>query len=241
MKSYYVYLILLILLIGFISCNKNTKIIESLSNSVFINDSNDCTNGRISFKNYNEKESTFSADYYQQCGRRNDIVSFKIICPLIGNPKLQVRDSDANINDDIEIVDENTLKVICNNCEGLIFFFKRQTDEYIKKKREEDKQDMKINIAKYVYIDTDEKKVDYSDFGHGLGICIYYSQYIKNLSDYTIDEVIYEYNENNENKRGVEYYISGHGSRYLNSDVSSQNKLQNLKIISVKCKALGIE
>ena len=206
MKSYYV---CFILLIGLISCSKNTKILESLSNSVFL-----YSDGQsITFGTFNEKESTFSATCYTL-----DDVSFDIIYPIRGNPKLHCRREEGKfIFDDIEIIDENTLRNIME--EGEVYILKRQTEEDRKRtaieKQEEKKQDMKNNIAKYVYIK---------------------GNLLQNDSDYTIDEVEFTYKKpytySSDRVQEKIFYIKAHST--VNVECCDS------KIISVKCKALGL-
>ena len=103
--------------------------------------------------------------------------------------------------------------------------------------QEAKKQDMKNNIAKYVYIDSSDS----------------YNRYIVNDTDYTIDEVIYEYSEvvldsngywmtDGYNSDGTQkfkrkitqekvYYIPAHSKKRVS---------KILIITSIKCKALGI-
>lgn len=193
-----------------------------MSNSVFIYSDGD-NNEYLSFKTFDKKKSTISAKFYYWSGFGCN-PDFDIIYSITGKPKLLGRKHTLCAFGDMEIIDENTLRNISED--GQTFIYKRQTEEDLKKKSE----DMKNNIAKYVYMRKEER--EYTD--DWKGTYTIYNQYIKNITEYTIDEVIYEYKENGEYKRGVEYFLSGQNSREINSGY------QNLKIISVKCKALGI-
>jgi len=242
MKSYYVFFIFLV---GFISCNKNTKIIESLSNSVFLRNDNE----HLSFGAFNEKESTISVYSYGEDESHADKATYKIIYSIIGNPKLQFKEGSTFVSgDDVEIIDENMLKSTNGLDEVLIY--KRQRDEDIRKEKEEKeeakKQDMKSNIAKYVYI---ENEYIGSESGVAVG-----SEKIKiiNNTDYTIDEVVYKFSvregeffdgfpvlgETTEKiEQGKEYFIEAHSEK---SFVVDSRQKYGYKIISVKCQALGI-
>ena len=93
------------------------------------------------------------------------------------------------------------------------------------------KQDMKNNIAKYVYIKKNGFKYD-----------------LHNDTDYTIDEIVYEHyidtrllpNGKTEQHTIIERYIAAHTIKTIGS-YSSIGGTTDVKIISIKCKALGLE
>jgi len=211
----YAFSFIAIAILLYASCSKNTKILESLSNSIFYNE----YYGDFSLKTFNKKESAFSA-----CFSRDD-KSLDIIYPITGNPKLHFKEDSHVIFCDVEIIDENTLRFSTED--GEIQIFKRQTEEDIKNR-------IKNNIAKYVYIWEYPDEIPYLPEGK-----IHVTQYIKNETDYTIDEVVYGYKENNEYKKGIEYFIKGNSNRGIKAGYDYE-KLQNLEIISVKSRALEI-
>ena len=85
--------------------------------------------------------------------------------------------------------------------------------------QEQKKQDIKNNIAKYVFI--------------GNGILI-------NNTDYTIDEIVYEYNFDSLYENGKWKPISKTGSIYYLPAHSSISIASDAKIISIKCQPLEI-
>ncbi|NDW09428.1 hypothetical protein [Dysgonomonas sp. 520] len=211
----------------------------------------------ISFGIYSKGNSVYKATYSYPFTVK---ISYDIIYSTFDNPKLQFRENDfLNLNrtnsdeiypefdiDSLVIIDENTLKAF-----GLFeqlgepVIYKRQTKEDIErakeheaiaKKRAIEEQELKIqniknNIAKYVYI----KKGSY------LG-----TDTLFNDTDYTIDEVSYKYfyetktgyiNENTYGSIGVtketkEHYFQAH---------SKVSVPQGSKIISIKSQVLGID
>jgi hypothetical protein len=223
MKAYYLFFILLF---GLVSCNKNTKLLESLSNSVFLYEDGDV----LTFNTINKDDSICMVTY--KTGRDREVYTFDIIYSINANPIF------LNNSFRFEIIDENTLKqIILDDEDQPIYYLKRQTREDIEKSKE----NMRNNIAKYVYT-----------YNSGMYASIY------NNTDFTIDEIIYEYGNPDDDNRDdpisvailhlsgrkyidktkyehqdTLYFLPAYTSRTIGESI-------RIRIISVKCKALGI-
>jgi len=217
----------------FISCSKNTKILESLSNSTFSNEYYD-----IPFGTFNEKKSTISVFPEEEY---SEYAPFDIIYSIRGNPKLRQVTNVDDLIETIEIVDENTLRYILHN--GEIGILKRQTEEDIRMKKEEaekkKKNKIKNDIAKYVFLrvgnEIENPNTSIRELDMQLGeVRKLYGNIIVNNTNYTIDEVTCEYETSYpiEKKEIKQYYIEAQSERKVGAE--------NARIISIKCTALGI-
>ena len=216
----------LVVIINIRSANRNLEILESLSNSVFIYEDGKT----LSFNSINKKDSTYTARYNSMYN-----MVFKIIYSSDGNPMLIQRKSDGFSVGRIEIINETTLSELSPFADDeTIKIIRRQTEEDIKKARE----DMKNDIAKYV-------NINYAQL---------YKVSIVNKSDFTIDEIVFksasiseidylskyviidetsEYDKLKYTNQDTIYYLGAHTSQIIGKSIE-------VEIISIKCKSLGI-